>query len=133
MRFELGDFGFEPAYGLGEIRNAPDGGAIPEPFAVLHGGIAGIERTRRHVVGYPALRRDHGGVAHRQVSRAAHLPPENAALADFGAAGEPYLPTEQAIFAHAAAVADEHQVVELGAIRDAGFAHGGAVHAGVRL
>ena len=66
-------------------------------------------------------------IADCQVSRRAHLSRQNAAVSHFGCSGETHLAAEQGIFSHFACVAHLHQIVDLCAAPDSGFAHRRAI------
>lgn len=133
MAPEALEFGFQFADAFLELGQAVEGCDGFEPLAIVNCGIAGIHGVRRDVVGDAAFGRDDAAVANREMAGSAHLPGENAAVADLCRTSEADLAAEHSVDADARCVADDDQVVKLGAATYASFADGGAVHAGVGL
>ncbi len=90
-------------------------------------------RTRRNVPVGAALRGDDHAIADIAVPGNANLAGENDVLADHGRSGQSHLRAQQRVLADRRAMSDLHQVVDLGAARDAGLADAGAIDAGVGL
>lgn len=126
-------FGFQLANALLEFRQTIKGSDSLEPLTIVDGGIAGVHRTWRDVVGNTALGGNDAAIADGEMSGRADLAGENAAVADLGGSGEADLAAEHGIGAYAGGVADDDEVVELGAPADASFTDGSAVDAGVGL
>ena len=80
-----------------------------------------------------ALRDGDGSVSNFHVAGNADLSGENHVVAYIGRSRQANLRDEQRVVAYAATVADLHQVVDLRAASNAGFANAGAVNAGVGL
>ena len=116
-----------------QLRKAIQGRCVFEPLPVVHSGIPGKVRPGRDVAGNTAFRRHHRAIADGEVTGRANLTGEDAAFTHLGRTGEPDLPAEHGICADARSVADEDQVVNFGAVANAGFADRCAIHAGIRL
>src|SRR5579875_1407924 len=132
-QFETGERGAKIAQLLLQFRQAVEDGHGLAPREIIHGGIARIDRSSRHVAGHAALRRNGRAVADGQMPRRAHLPGKDAMVANGRRPGEANLATEQRVLAHLAGVANEHKVVDFRAPSDARLAHGGAINGAVGL
>src|SRR5436190_2177803 len=84
-------------------------------------------------MGYAALRGDDGPVSDFAVADDADLSGEDHFVSYFRRSGNSSLGTQQSIFADRRPVSNLHQVIDLHAASDAGFADASAVDAGVRL
>src|SRR5450631_588031 len=125
--FQLLDLGFQFADALLEFRKATQGGRVFQPEAIVYSGRTGADGIGRDVAGKTALRGDDDAVADGEVTGGRGLAGENAVVADLSGAGEAGLATDHVVSAQLRGVADEHQIVELGAAADAGLADGGAI------
>jgi hypothetical protein len=130
---EAFEFGFQFADALLKFGQTIECGDSFEPLPIVDGGISGIHRTRRDVIGDPALCGDDGAVADGQMSGSANLAGENAAVAHLRGSCETYLAAKHRVSPYAGGMPDDDEVVELCSAADAGFSHGGAVDAGVGL
>ena len=133
MAAEALEFGFQFADAFLKFWQAIEGSDSFEPLAIVDGGIAGVHRVWRNIVGDAAFGGDDGAVADGEMTGSAYLAGENAAVADFGGTGEAYLAAEHGVDADARGMADDDEIVEFGAAADASFADSGAVDAGVGL
>jgi len=104
-----------------------------EPLPIFDGGVTGVERGRRNIVGDAAFCRDHGAIANGEMAGRADLAGKNAAIADSGGARESNLAAEHGVCSYLRSVADQNQIIEFGSAADACFADGCAVHAGIGL
>src|SRR5450759_4952542 len=122
-----------PSHALRQFRQLVKHGDAAQPLTVINGRRAAHYFSRLDILGYSALRSRNRAVADGAVSGDAYLSGKDHILAHDCGTGQPDLGAEHGVFANLAAVADLHQVVDLGAPPHACLADAGAVHASVGL
>src|SRR5579875_1656893 len=116
-----------------QVGDPLEGGYHPEPGAVVHGRVAADDGTGGDVRGDAGLRGGDGTVADGEMAGNADLTGQSDIVAHVCGAGETDLGAEQRILPDGRGVAYLNEVVDLGALADAGFADDCAVDAGVCL
>src|SRR5690242_347737 len=130
---QLVQLGLQLANAFLEIGKPIQSGYRLEPLAVIHGGVARIESAGRNVVGDSAFCGEDCAISDRKVPSSADLAGEDATSPDFSRSRETNLAAKHVVRTHLRGVADQHQIVELGAFADARFTHSGPIDAGVGL